>query len=109
MKAKKAPKEMSYEQAIASRKPFNRKKYEDGWYRLDGRGYICHIHDLSIRCPRFSVEDKAALDWHIKEEDEERYWNTKSVISSRINDADITYLENKLLIDGQLQVPDAAE
>jgi len=56
---------MTYEEAVKSDKPFNRKKYKDGWYNIDDRGYTCHIRDLSIRCPAFTEEDKKATDWHV--------------------------------------------
>ena len=57
---------MTYEEAIKSGKPFNRKKYEDGWYVVDGRGLITHLNDMSIRNPRFTEEDKRSTDWYIK-------------------------------------------
>lgn len=59
---------MTYEEAINSGKPFNRTKYEDGWYYIDERGMVCSLTDLSIRNPKFTEEDKQATDWVIKEE-----------------------------------------
>lgn len=62
---------MTYEAAIKTGKPFNRKKYLDGWYVVDGRGCITALQDLSMRSPGFSEEDKKAQDWIVEEADSE--------------------------------------
>ena len=54
---------MTYNQAVAYGTVFNRKVYKDGWYRVDDRGMTCSVTDLSIRCPKFTEEDKKTNDW----------------------------------------------
>ena len=57
---------MTHQEARDSGKPYNRKKYKDGWYYTDDRGLSCHSQDLSLRL--WKDEDLVANDWIIKEE-----------------------------------------
>ena len=58
---------MTFNEAFETGKPFNRPKYNDGYYRVDGRGKICHYQDLSQRSPEFEMEDFEATDWIVLE------------------------------------------
>ena len=58
---------MTYEEARNSGQPFNRKKYEDGWYCVDFRGTDCSCADLSQRF--WTKEDLEATDWVLKEKE----------------------------------------
>jgi hypothetical protein len=52
---------MTYEQARNSGYPFNRKKYEDGWYVKGVNNTDRALQDLSQRF--WSESDLAATDW----------------------------------------------
>jgi hypothetical protein len=55
---------MKYEEARLSGKPFNRKKYKDGWYLYDHYRKVDFAKDdHSLRLWR--EEDLKADDWHI--------------------------------------------
>jgi hypothetical protein len=55
---------MTYKKARNSGKPFNRKKYKDGWYIKDRRNVDISEHDLSQRF--WSEEDLKSKDWVVK-------------------------------------------
>jgi len=53
---------MTYEEAVKSGRPFNRRKYKDGWYIHDKGRFIDRAQrDLSQRY--WSPEDFDATDW----------------------------------------------
>ena len=60
---------MTFEEAKAKGKPYNRNKYKDGWYQTDPRGLSCHCQDLSQR--HWRDEDLVAEDWIVKPDDKD--------------------------------------
>lgn len=63
---------MKYEEARLSGKPFNRKKYQDGWYLHDKKRKIDFAQDDQI-LRIWSTGDLKAEDWHIQDEKKRKY------------------------------------